>query len=337
MKTMALAITCLLLTTVTFAQDNLNDYKNYDFVPGNKIIFQDDMLADKAGQQPLNWNVSGGHVTIGNTDNENYIAILEYYTILSPKLKTPNYLPDNYTIEFDCWLDAGYDGNPGVQLSFLSGDEVALLTPNTNQMNLRFPGGELNGDTPPEIAGEKFYNKWNHVAFSYDKKQVKFYFNQFLIASIPDCNFKATSIAVHGNSSQQMNMFFKHFKIATGSSPVADAFNTGKFTTQAIKFDVNKATLKPESMGVINEVYNYLKSNTAIKVEIGGHTDSDGDDASNLTLSQQRADVVKNQLVKMGIDAARITAKGYGETKPLNKNSNSDEKALNRRVEFIKL
>lgn len=76
--------------------------------------------------------------------------------------------------------------------------------------------------------------------------------------------------------------------------------------------------------------------NSHLKFEIGGHTDSDGSAELNNKLSQSRAETVKQQLVNMGIDAARLSTKGYGSTKPIADNSNPENKARNRRVEFVK-
>jgi OmpA-OmpF porin, OOP family len=74
-----------------------------------------------------------------------------------------------------------------------------------------------------------------------------------------------------------------------------------------------------------------------VRLEIGGHTDADGDPAKNLTLSTARAEAVKKLLVDQGIDAARLTTKGYGATKPIDSNTTPEDKANNRRVEFVKL
>ena len=89
-------------------------------------------------------------------------------------------------------------------------------------------------------------------------------------------------------------------------------------------------------MGEINAIAKILKENASLKVEIGGHTDTDGDDASNLKLSDARANAVKTQLVSMGIDATRLSTKGYGETMPIGDNKTFEGKAQNRRVEFVK-
>jgi outer membrane protein OmpA-like peptidoglycan-associated protein len=88
---------------------------------------------------------------------------------------------------------------------------------------------------------------------------------------------------------------------------------------------------------VIRQLYDYLVQNKNEKFEISGHTDNDGSQPYNLKLSQQRAEAVMNQLVAMGIDKSRLTAKGYGQSKPIDTKNTAEAKAMNRRVEFTKL
>ena len=112
----------------------------------------------------------------------------------------------------------------------------------------------------------------------------------------------------------------------------------GKFSTTGILFDVNAATIKPESSGVLKEVAEAIKSNAGIRVKIIGHTDSDGSDAANLELSKKRSEAVKNALVKdFGVDASALESDGKGETQPVGDNKSKEGKAQNRRVEFVKL
>lgn len=90
-------------------------------------------------------------------------------------------------------------------------------------------------------------------------------------------------------------------------------------------------------MGTLNMIVSILKSNPLLKFEIDGHTDNTGQSAHNLSLSQQRANAVKVQLTKLGINGSRLTTKGFGDSKPISDNSTPEGKANNRRVEFIKI
>ena len=112
----------------------------------------------------------------------------------------------------------------------------------------------------------------------------------------------------------------------------------GKFVTSGILFDVNSDKIKPESYGVMKDIANVLSENSAVRVKIIGHTDSDGSDADNLALSKKRAESVKTSLVKdFGIDVSRLETDGKGESQRVDKNTTAEGKANNRRVEFIKL
>jgi len=106
------------------------------------------------------------------------------------------------------------------------------------------------------------------------------------------------------------------------------------FTLNNITFNPNQAVILKTSHSELQELFNYLKLKKDIKIEISGHTDSDGDEKSNKILSLKRANAVKSYLIKKGINANRLTTKGYGETKPVADNSTSIGKAKNRRTEI---
>jgi outer membrane protein OmpA-like peptidoglycan-associated protein len=112
--------------------------------------------------------------------------------------------------------------------------------------------------------------------------------------------------------------------------------SNSKLVTHAIHFDANSAMIKPESAIFINDLAKWLNSHPTVKLEIDGHTDSDGNVSANMKLSQARADAIKKQLVALGVAATRLTTKGYGASKPLQPNTTDAGKAENRRVEFIK-
>jgi outer membrane protein OmpA-like peptidoglycan-associated protein len=131
---------------------------------------------------------------------------------------------------------------------------------------------------------------------------------------------------------------YRNFKIAGGkkNDELNAIITKNKLVSHAINFDLGKSVIKQESMPFVMELAQVLKTNPSIKLEIDGHTDSDGNAAINLKLSKSRADEVKKQLGLLGIDTARLTTKGYGATKPLKRDTTPEGKAENRRVEFIK-
>ncbi|OQX51795.1 MAG: hypothetical protein B5M53_10330 [Candidatus Cloacimonas sp. 4484_209] len=106
-------------------------------------------------------------------------------------------------------------------------------------------------------------------------------------------------------------------------------------TIKGIKFDFNKATIKPESYPILDEAAKILKTHPTIRVEIQGHTDSVGSDTYNLKLSDARANAVRDYLLKNhSIDASRLLARGYGERRPVASNKTAEGRAQNRRVDF---
>ncbi|MEO8231383.1 MAG: OmpA family protein [Ignavibacteriota bacterium] len=106
---------------------------------------------------------------------------------------------------------------------------------------------------------------------------------------------------------------------------------------EGIVFDVNKATIRPESEDKLMKALKTLTTYTDILVEIGGHTDSDGSAKSNEKLSLARAESVKAWLVAKGVDPSRISTKGYGEEKPIADNKTKEGKQKNRRIEFTRI
>ncbi len=136
----------------------------------------------------------------------------------------------------------------------------------------------------------------------------------------------------------QYGIYVGNIKVATGKPDTRHKLvEEGKFSTTGILFDVNAATIKPESDGVIKELADVLTKYPDIKIKLIGHTDSDGGDAANLELSKKRAAAVKESLAKdFSIDPSRMETDGKGESESVADNKTKEGKAQNRRVEFIK-
>jgi outer membrane protein OmpA-like peptidoglycan-associated protein len=136
----------------------------------------------------------------------------------------------------------------------------------------------------------------------------------------------------------QYGVYVGNIKIATGKPDTRHKLvEEGKFSTTGILFDVNAATIKPESNGVLKELADVLIKYPDLKIKIIGHTDSDGSDAANLELSKKRAAAVATALSQdFNIDASRMQTDGKGEAEAVADNKTKEGKAQNRRVEFIK-
>jgi outer membrane protein OmpA-like peptidoglycan-associated protein len=112
--------------------------------------------------------------------------------------------------------------------------------------------------------------------------------------------------------------------------------NDKKITiSEEIQFDQGKATIKPESNSLLDEIAKVMKDNEKIKkVSVEGHTSSEGDATANMKLSNDRAAAVMKSLTDRGVDKGRLVSKGFGVTKPIADNKTEEGKVKNRRVEF---
>lgn len=324
------------------APPTLKVYANYDFVPGDKILFEDNFTDDQDGEFPAHWELEKGQALLNKLNNELAFFLTEgNYVRVLPRMKTQNYLTDPFTVEFDYYHRPGAYGILSMFKFHKSDCDCESDTyVGVTEDEVNFQGEvSFSKSYPAELADhDKFDNKWHHVAIAYKNHQLKVYVDQYRILVVPDTKAEFHSVGFGGIGSEEAPIIFKNVRVASGGgmNMIGKKFTDAKIVTHGINFDVNKATIKPESMGTLNMIVQVMKDNPEINFEVGGHTDGDGADDYNLKLSQQRADAVRDQLIKMGIDASRLTAKGYGETKPISDNNTIEGKANNRRVEFVK-
>jgi hypothetical protein len=324
-------------------------WNKYDFIPGEKIIFEDTQEGEENGEFPSRWDLAGGGgVENASFGGENVIYFKEASSCIVPYFKEPekDNLPDLFTVEFDCWFE------PEEYCQYLvdfwdhknqseSTIDIDALIINANHAGIHGVGeGFYPGE---EEKGEISKGFWRHVAISFNTRALKVYLDDARVMNIPNLGINPEGLTICCDNMNLAgtvgaNRLIKNVRIAEGAIKLYDKLmQDGKIVANGIRFDVNKAIIKPESMGVINSVFQLLKDHPEVNMSVEGHTDSDGDDASNQSLSERRAQAVVDQLVSMGISASRLVSKGWGETKPVGPNNTSEGKAANRRVEFVKM
>jgi OOP family OmpA-OmpF porin len=339
-------------------QTALESYSKYDFIPGEKVIFYEDFSQDAVGDFPALWNTNGSaEVVTTNLYPGNWMRFVMDECVWTDALLK---LPDNYTIEFDVipigglegagmsgwnmrlmqaknekaydhgtvpgqggfWFRVEYFGRPSYG-TWLYGAEC-------EQLKL---GGYVDGEQYKEKMNQKY-----HIAIWVQKSRVRLYQDQNKIVDLPKA-FPTGCVKPDRLRFEYGAAMLSNIRIAVGAPDMRNKLMTeGKLVTYGIYFDVNKDVVKPESYGTLKEIAAILNEVPDVKVKIVGHTDSDGADAANLDLSKRRAASVKNELVKsFGVNADRLVTDGMGESQPVAANDTPANKALNRRVEFIKL
>jgi len=319
---------------------SITAYRNYDFVPGDKVLFFDDFLATQDGEFPDQWELVNGQGVVNTQKGYRAFVLTDGNNMqASPRIREKIYLKQPFTIEYDTYfVPTAY----ALQVFFEAGENEASLAIGKSTVEYSAGGGSnysLSANLPAPIFEDKYVNTWHHIALAVKDKQLKVYVDQYRVLTVPDMHMTPVSLRMGGLATADGPLIFSSFRLASGGgmNMLGKKFTDARIITHGINFDIDKATLRPESMGTLNQIKSILTDNPDLRFEIDGHTDNTGNAAHNLVLSQQRADAVKARLVTMGITSARLTTKGFGDTKPISDNGTPEGKANNRRVEFIRI
>ena len=341
-----------------------SEWNKFDFVPGDEVVFYDQLDGEKLGEFPSKWELVDGEAEVQKVNGENVIALMNDGRIMPLIEPMWNYLPEVYTIEFDYYEFCEDDGDDYGRIYFKImpstehnltwsllevhfdnyitknshiawKDDSKVITTHAESDAITTGQGFSNDNKLEKVD----FNKWHHISLSVNKRAVKVYFDETRVANIP--NYKNPKGGffgfVYSGGRTEQPAYIKNVRFAKGAVPLYDRMLTdGKFITYGITFDVGKAEIKPESMGELNRIVKLMTENPDLKFEVQGHTDSTGNAASNQKLSEQRAGAIVARLVEMGIAKDRLTAVGKGQTSPIAGNDTDEGRAKNRRVEFVK-
>lgn len=320
-------------------------HRNYDFVPGEKVIFQPDMTQEPDGELPARFAIRKGGAEVQLFEGKKVLHLQpNAQTAVEPLMSTDHYLPEQFTLEFDVMYENSegsyfrYASDFRIGFSkaddrdFPSGGLYAFVINNTSRCAFGPTGTQ---QFPPAL--QKTFgvgNTWHHIAIYVRRAVGKAYVDSFRVCATNALPVGADRLYIKAD---RYGIKIRNLRLAQGGTDQYQKIVTdGKLVTHDITFDVNKAVIRPESMGVLNQVATLMKAHSDLRFDIEGHTDNTGTADANQKLSQSRAEAVRAGLVSLGVEQSRLTATGFGESRPIDTNDTSDGRANNRRVEFVK-
>ena len=313
---------------------------NYDFVPGDRVMFFDDFSRDPVGNFPQRLELTEGNMEIAEWNGSRWLRSSTSGSFVVPLSEA---LPERFTLEFDYYAPWQWnsievacelpDDTPErgayTKVVYSTWEKKGGLKRFDNSKNLAF--AELAAGADKNII---------HCRALADGRYVKVYANEMRVANFPSTNF---------GRSKGLRFFFVdtdagrpamigNLRVAASEKRLYESLVTaGRVATHGIFFDTGSDAIRPESTPTLKEIGQMLRDHAELKLSIEGHTDDVGDDASNLSLSEKRANAVRAYLVGSGIQGERIQTKGLGETKPVAPNTTPEGCQNNRRVELVKI
>jgi outer membrane protein OmpA-like peptidoglycan-associated protein len=306
---------------------------NYDFVPGDRVLFYEDFTKDEVGNFPQRLELVSGNMEIAEWRGARYLRSNGVGEIAIP---LPEVLPSRFTLEMDVYHGARRNSWGEVTARF-----VERPSPQNPVVQVNWTKGgilAMGHESMTDVGQEKFADQFVPIRVMADGKYVKVYMGDKRVANVPNADIgRSKKIWVRIPASDESPAYVGPIRVAAGGKKIYDALSTsGRVATHGILFDVSSDHIRPESTPTLKEIVTMLEEHSDLSLTIEGHTDGVGSASANMTLSDKRAAAVKDYLVGKGIDASRLDAKGLGATKPVASNATAEGRQENRRVELVK-
>lgn len=329
------------------------------FVSGKKILFEEQFNTDSVGDFPINWFTnSSGEIT--DINSVKWLQLSDKGSFSPINISK---LPDNFTFEFEVKTTDNFNFySTPLSVVFTEKSTKADNVWNTTLKRKEavifniHPANSLSGSGRSEVfvISEKkeimknkvdipTFNKNNNsvrVQVWRQKNRLRLFVDGKKFWDLPmafqEAKYNQIIFFIGTYKKPVDKLFISNIKLAeAGADTRHKLIETGTFTTNEILFDTNKATIKPSSKTVLEELAKVLLENPSIKIGITGHTDADGNQKDNQILSEKRAESVANYFTSnFGIPKSRFKTYGKGATEPVADNATEMGKKQNRRVEF---
>jgi outer membrane protein OmpA-like peptidoglycan-associated protein len=305
-------------------------WANYDFKPGERILYASDFSGDEVGDFPKSMEFKSGALETVEWQGSRWLratADSKFYLVL------PENLPERFTMEFDYSIPS----NGEVWIYFTPDESRLLSFGGLGTAAVRNPAAGVDGRGGVAKQDADVVRRARVMG---DGKYLKVYLDDTRVLNVPNADVgRSNKILFYTDATVEKPTLFGNFRVAEGGKKLYDALAAkGRVATQGIYFDTGSDRIRPESTPTLKEIGTMLKDHPDLKLAIEGHTDNVGSAAANQALSEKRAAAVRQFLIdSYQVDGARLVAKGLGATKPATGNDTAEGRQQNRRVELVKM
>jgi outer membrane protein OmpA-like peptidoglycan-associated protein len=314
---------------------------NYDFVPGERVIYYSDFTDEQAGNFPSRLEFVEGNMEVAELGGQRVVRVTSLGKLNIP---LPEVLPQRFTIELDVINRPSLDG-AGFHLRGSPGRrddaKTSVISWGSDGASLIGGGGGEVKLANNETNRERYRGKPVQVRILGDGKYIKVYLDEKRVANVPNASFdrsKLLHLVVEARG-EENPAFISRIRVAESRKSLYDDLAAkGRVVTQGLLFDSGSDRLRPESAPTLRMIASMIEQHPELRVRIEGHTDNVGSAGANQALSEKRAAAVKAALVsEHRVSGGRLEGKGLGDTKPLGSNTTAEGRANNRRVELVKM
>jgi OmpA-OmpF porin, OOP family len=310
-------------------------WANYDFVPGDRVLFADDFGRDRVGDFPRRFRLVEGSAEIVEWNGARYLSIPAFTTIAVP---LPETLPKQFTIEFEFYAGLMQSRSYNPVLLFAPASQPRSTEDPRVIFGNREAGVMVGRQSMMTKLGEIHMDKLYTVRIMADGPHMKAYINERRVSNVPQVEITRTNeLILHVPAWQEGPSLLGSIRIASGGLELYDKLEAeGRVAVQGVLFDTNSDRIRPESTPTLNEIAAMLRQNASLSLVVEGHTDNVGNAGANQTLSEKRAAAVVAFLTGAGVEASRLESRGFGDGKPVATNDSPEGRQQNRRVELVK-
>ena len=322
-------------------------WANYDFVPGERVLFFEDFDAEYVGNVPRRLTFRSGTAEVVDWRGDQMLRTDGSAGFAIP---LPETLPERFTVEFDLYRsDVGSNCGNGLFLTFdepdadayiqYAGVTTAVALTDCEAGVVHFADGPasaaaVTGGRAPYAAAV------TPVRIAVDGSYVKVYLAERRVANIPNADVRrGDALYLVASDYADRYAYVDDLRIAAGGRAIlADQLLAdGRVALGGILFDTASARLRPESTPTLQDLRRTLDQNAGLRLRVEGHTDDTGSADANRRLSQQRAESVVAWMTQNGVAAGRLEAVGMGPSRPVADNGTPEGRQTNRRVEVVRL